>query len=102
MGTSACGNCNVSLPEATLVLDWFHIATRFEHALQAARGLGAGTASAYRRNYPVRDLENSKWKLWHGRSSSCLGRLANLAHWFDAAHVRDVAARTQFDGTSTI
>ena len=28
------------LPEATLVLDWFHIAMRFEHALQSARGLG--------------------------------------------------------------
>ena len=28
-----------TLPEATLVLDWWHIAMRFEHALQAARGL---------------------------------------------------------------
>jgi hypothetical protein len=28
------------MPEATLVLDWWHIAMRFEHALQAARGLG--------------------------------------------------------------
>lgn len=33
------------MPEATLVLDWFHIAMRFEHALQATRGLGAGTSS---------------------------------------------------------
>ena len=77
------------MPEATLVLDWFHIAMRFEHALQAARGLGAGTDSAYLRNYPVRDLGSAKWKFWHGSSSSWLGRLASLAHWFDAAHVRD-------------
>ncbi len=35
------------MPKATLVLDWWHIAMRFEHALQAARGLGAGAASAY-------------------------------------------------------
>jgi hypothetical protein len=34
------------MPKATLVLDWWHIAMRFERALQAARGLGAGTASA--------------------------------------------------------
>ena len=28
------------LPDATVVLDWWHAAVRFEHALQAARGLG--------------------------------------------------------------
>ena len=32
------------LPGAMIVLDWWHAAVRFEHALQAARGLGAGTA----------------------------------------------------------
>ena len=30
-----------TLPNATMVLDWWHAAVRFEHALQAARGLGA-------------------------------------------------------------
>jgi hypothetical protein len=42
------------------------------------------------RSHPIRQLESSKWKLWHGRSSACLGRLARLSHWFDAPHVRDV------------
>jgi Transposase len=78
------------MPDATLVLDWFHIAMRFEHALQAARGLGAGTSSDYLRSHPIRELKSCKWKLWHGRSSACLRRLARLMHWFDAAHVRDV------------
>ena len=78
------------MPEATLVLDWFHIAMRFEHALQAARGLGAGTFSDYLQGHPIRELERAKWRLWHGRSSACLGRLARLTHWFDASHVRDV------------
>src|SRR4051794_15726437 len=32
------------LPGATIVLDWWHAAVRFEHALQAARGFAAGTA----------------------------------------------------------
>ena len=90
------------MPEATLVLDWFHIAMRFEHALQAARGLGAGTSSDYLHGHPIRELESAKWKLWHGRSSACLGRLASLMHWFDAAHVSDVKARPQFGDTSTI
>jgi hypothetical protein len=78
------------IPEATIVLDWWHIAMRFEHALQAARGLGVGTTSAYLHVYPVRDLEGAKWKLWHGRSGSCLGRLAKLVNWLDSVHVRDV------------
>ena len=78
------------IPEATIVLDWWHIGMRFEHALQAARGIGGGTTSAYLRAYAVRDLDSAKWKLWHGRSSSCLGRLAKLANWLDCGHVRDV------------
>ncbi len=41
--------CAIFMPEATLVLDWFHIAMRSEHVLQAARGLGAGTSSDYLR-----------------------------------------------------
>src|SRR4051812_27617461 len=32
------------LPGATPVLDWWHAAVRFEHALQAARGLEAALA----------------------------------------------------------
>ena len=55
-------------PLSTPVLDWFHIAMRFEHALQAARGFGAGTSSVYLRSHPIRELESSKWKLWHGRA----------------------------------
>ena len=46
------------------VLDWRHVAMRFEHALQAARGLGAGNDGAYLRSHPVRELATAKWKLW--------------------------------------
>ena len=77
------------MPEATPVLDWWHIAMRFEHALQAARGLGANTPAGHLRGYAVRDLEGAKWLLWHGRSSSCLERLTKLAGWFGAPHVRN-------------
>ena len=36
-----------ALPGATVVLDWWHAAVRFEHALQAGRGLGVGTADTH-------------------------------------------------------
>ena len=46
-----------TLPGATTVLDWWHAAVRFEHALQAARGLDAGTADASRAHSAVRTLD---------------------------------------------
>ena len=35
-----------ALPAATVVLDWWHVAIRFEHARQTARGLGPGAVNA--------------------------------------------------------
>ena len=50
-----------ALPNATVVLDWWHAAVRFEHALQAARGLGA--TDAHLAAEAVRGLERAKWRL---------------------------------------
>src|SRR4051812_787375 len=46
---------------------WWHAAVRFEHARQAARGLGTDTADASRAYDAVRTLDRAKWCLWHGR-----------------------------------
>src|SRR4051812_9613349 len=46
-----------ALPSATIVLDWWHAAVRFEHARQAARGLGASTADASLAHDAVRTLD---------------------------------------------
>src|SRR4051812_20269818 len=42
-GASIPSQPREALPGATIVMDWWHAAVRFEHARQAARGLGAGT-----------------------------------------------------------
>ncbi|MGI4945781.1 MAG: hypothetical protein ACRYHQ_35350 [Janthinobacterium lividum] len=55
-----------ALPDATVVLDWWHAAVRFEHVLQAARGLGAGPVDTHLADKAVRGLERAKWRLWHG------------------------------------
>ncbi len=47
-----------ALPKATVVLDWWHAAIRFEHALQAARGLGA--ADEHLAAKAVRGLERQR------------------------------------------
>jgi len=77
-------------PGATLVLDWWHAAVRFEHALQAARGLGAGTADTHLVDAAVRGLERAKWRLWHGRWPGCRRKLAALCRWTERTSMREV------------
>ncbi len=80
-----------ALPGATVVLDWWHAAVRFEHALQAARGLGAGTADTHLASEAVRDLERAKWRLWHGCWPGCQRKLAALCRWTKRKPLREVA-----------
>jgi len=79
-----------ALPGATVVLDWWHAAVRFEHALQAARRLGAGTADTHLADEAVRGLERAKWRLWHGRWPGCRHKLAALCRWTKRKRLRDV------------
>ena len=79
-----------ALPGATIVLDWWHAAVRFEHALQAARSLGVNTAHTHFVDEAVRGLERAKWRLWHGRWPGCRRKLAALCRWTKREHVRDV------------
>src|SRR5271165_1852247 len=80
-----------TLPAATVVLDWWHVAIRFEHALQAARGLGAGAADADFADEAVGNLERAKWRLWHGRWTGCRRKLAGLYRWTKRKPLREVA-----------
>jgi len=78
-----------ALPNATVVLDWWHAAVRFEHALQAARGLGA--VDAHLAAEAVRGLERAKWRLWHGRWPGCRRKLAALCHWARRTSIHGMA-----------
>jgi hypothetical protein len=77
-----------TLPGATVVLDWWHAAVRFEHALQAARGLGAGNADFA--DEAVRRLDRAKWRLWHGRWTGCRRKLTCLYRWTKRKHLREI------------
>jgi hypothetical protein len=80
-----------TLPDATLVLDWWHVAVRFEHALQAARGLGAGVADRPLADEAVGAIDRAKWRLWHGRWTGSRRKLAGLYRWTRCQHMREVA-----------
>ncbi len=62
---------------------------RFEHALQAARGLGVIDATLAVE--VVRGLEQAKWRLWHGRRPGCRRKLAALCRWAQRSYLQDVA-----------
>ncbi len=79
------------LPGAAVVLDWWHAAVRFEHALQAARSLGVDTAEARLAGTTVRGLERAKWRLWHGDWPGCRRKLAALRRWAGRESMCDVA-----------
>jgi hypothetical protein len=79
-----------TLPDAMVVLDWWHLAVRFEPALQAARGLGAGTTEKHLADQAVRDLERAKGRLWHGRWPGCQRKRAALCRWTQSKPLRDV------------
>jgi len=64
---------------------------RFEHALQAARGLGAGSPNTPLADEAIRGLERAKWRLRHGRWPGCQRKLAALCRWAWRKHVRDMA-----------
>lgn len=65
------------LPRPTeRVLDWWHIAMRFEHLLTGVRGLRHMDPST--KLELARRLEGAKWLLWHGRQERCLQRLEAL------------------------
>jgi hypothetical protein len=69
-----------ALPKATVVLDWWHTALRFEHALQAARGLA-----------------RAKWRLWHGRWPGCRRKLAALCRWARRTSIRGMAGNRRLE-----
>jgi hypothetical protein len=78
------------LPKATIVLDWFHVAMRFERALRSAVGLGAGTVGAYASEIVRRDLVRAKWRLWLGRWRGCLIKLAGVCRWTEAKNIGNI------------
>jgi hypothetical protein len=81
-----------TLPDATVVLDWWHVAVRFEHALQTARGLGVGIADGQQlADEAVGAIDRAKWRLWHGCWTGCRRKLTGLYRWTKRKPMREVA-----------
>jgi hypothetical protein len=68
-------------PEADPILDWFHIAMRWQHVRQLATGAIQQGQSAEARTWLLDRIERAKWALWNGQLLKTLGRLSELRVW---------------------
>ena len=73
------------------LLDWFHIAMRFQHVWQA---LGSIEQATPEQPGSMRSLvEHAKWRLWHFQPVHCLAKLGDLRHDLEALPDSEAKAR---------
>ena len=74
------------------LLDWFHIAMRFQHVWQALGPIDRATPGGL---YTFRTLvERAKWKLWHFQPVHCLSKLSYLSQQLELLPEGDSKTRT--------
>gem|GEM_PF-975198 len=73
-------------PNATHILDWFHVAMRFEHLLNLAQGQPPPEPSALAdmRAWSLDLIDRAKWALWNGQSWKTQAYLEDLCGWCHA------------------
>jgi hypothetical protein len=70
-----------ALPEAEPVLDWFHIARRWQHLHQLATGADRHGLRAEDQRWLLDRIDRAKWALWHGHMPKARQRLWDLLEW---------------------
>jgi len=70
-----------AVPRADPVLDWFHIAMRWQHVHQLARGAMRHGENADTRTWLLTRLERAKWAPWHGQFGKTRRHLSDLLDW---------------------
>ena len=73
-------------PDVTHILDWFHVAMRFEHLLNVAQGQPPPEPSAPvdMRAWSLDLIGRAKWALWHGQGWKTQAYLEDLCGWCHA------------------
>ena len=66
----------VAAPEAEPILDWFHIAMRWQHVQQLATGAIRQGQTADTRAWLFDQIERAKWALWNGQLRKTFGHLS--------------------------
>jgi hypothetical protein len=69
-------------PQSDHVLDWFHVAMRFQVLEQTAKGLVDEPPGV--KAWVIKSLDRAKWHLWHGHVSRSLELLEDVQSWTHA------------------
>ncbi|MBV8520652.1 MAG: hypothetical protein JOY71_00695 [Acetobacteraceae bacterium] len=88
--TDGCPGLQAILAEAGItkppIADWFHIATRLQHARQAAGGLSTDHSHRVRaKTAIVAEVERLHWRIWNGKAADAqltIARIRKLMHVF--------------------
>jgi hypothetical protein len=66
------------------ILDWFHLAMRFQHAAQAASALSADNARRVQaKAMIVEEVERLRWRIWNGKAKNArrsIDRIRKVMH----------------------
>ena len=75
------------------LLDWFHIAMRFQHLWQALGPIDRATPGGL---YTLRTVvESAKWRLWHYQPVSCFSKLSYLSRQLESLSDGEAKTRTK-------
>lgn len=70
-------------PHADYILDWFHIAMRFSHLQQLAKGINSA-ADGGKRSHALAEIDRAKWRFWNGLTEWAIIGLVRLEQWAQA------------------
>ena len=74
---------NAGIP-TPLILDWFHLAMRFQHATQAPSGLLADNAGRVQAKAAIVEaVERLRWRIWNGKAKNAkrsIDRIRKVMH----------------------
>jgi hypothetical protein len=70
-------------------LDWFHLAMRFQHVSQVARGLRRNQIPTLAKLWVTGRVDRAKWCLWNGKSVKGLHYLQAVQDWLTPTRQRE-------------
>ncbi len=68
-------------PNSTHILDWFHLAMRFQHVIQVARGMSQQQIPAPAKCWLTTRVDRAKWCMWNGKPAKGLRYLQSVQAW---------------------
>jgi hypothetical protein len=91
------------------ILDWFHLAMRFQHATQTASGLVADNASRVQaKAVIVEEVERLRWRIWNGKAKNAkrsIDRIRKVMHVYKqerSHHTKSAPSRRLWHALHTI